>query len=216
MKILTKDIKSAIRIVLNALIIICAGTGVIIFTFKSNFASVISYFTVQSNLLCVIAAGVTLVFFIFKRNMTCGFYLFFKGMTLVSILLTFSVYNFVLKQFFDMPETFESILLHLAVPLMMLIDFIFFENKEYNKLWYPFGWTIFPIFYIGYTAVFKALGGTYSYFGSEANFPYFFMDYETYGLRTAGLWILLITICYIGFSFLLIGFGRLLVRFTKN
>jgi len=216
MKTLTENIKLIIRIILNSLIIICVGTGVIIFTLKSDFASVMSYFTIQSNLLGAITAGITLVLIISKKNTANDLYLFLKGMTLVSILLTFFIYNFLLKQFLSTPETFESILHHIAVPLMMLIDYIFFENKKCNKFWYPFGWTIFPVFYIGYTAVFKALGGTYSYFESETNFPYFFLDYETYGFGTVGLWVLLITIGYIGFSFLLIGFGRLLVKLNKD
>ena len=212
--------KIKLRIILNALIILCVAAGVGIFIFISDIASVMSYFTIQSNLLCLIAGGVTLTHII-KKNPVGNAYIFFKGMSLVSILLTFFIYNFVLKQYLNISgnargESLESILLHIAAPLMMLCDFIFFEEKECFKKWHPFGWTAFPFFYIAYTAVFKALGGTYQYFGGESKFPYFFLDYETYGIKTAGLWMLLITIGYIGFSYLLIGFGKLLSKIKKR
>ena len=162
----------------------------------------------------MIAAAVTLARVIMRKSLIENPYIFLKGMSLVSILLTFFIYNLVLKPFTTLTggggETLESVLLHMAVPVMMLLDFIFFEEKRRFKMWYPFGWTLFPVFYIGYTAVYKALGGTYKYFAGDTNFPYFFMDYETYGLKTVGLWILLIAAGYIGFSYLLIGFGRLI------
>lgn len=182
----------------------------------------LSAFTMQSNLLCLIMAAVTLVYVI-KKTIPCGrFYIFFKGMSLVSILLTFFVYNLVLKPYIDVTDeafskSLNSILLHVAVPLMMLGDFLFFEVKGYFKTWYPFAWAAFPIFYIVYTAVYKALGGVYNFVGDTVvNFPYFFLDYETYGYKTVGIWLLFIVIGFIGFSYLLVGLDKLFARRAKR
>ncbi|MCL2210955.1 MAG: Pr6Pr family membrane protein [Treponema sp.] len=216
-KLLTINSQKIIRVTINAALIICAGIGIINNAQKSNIASTIAYFTIQSNLLCVILAGITLAREIKQGNSKEKIYIFFKGMALVSILLTFFIYNFVLKPTMDMAdstrkESLDSILLHVAVPLLMFGDFLFFEKKNLYKWWYPFTWALFPIFYVAYTAVYKALGGLYRYNKGAAKFPYFFLDYETYGFGMVGLWILIITIGFIGFSFLLLGLCKILTR----
>ena len=218
--LLTNNTQKIIRVIINAGLIICVLVGVMINIFKSNIASTIAYFTIQSNLLCAILSGVTLAREIKQNNSREKEYIFFKGMALVSILLTFFIYNFVLKPTLDMAnsarkESFDSILLHVAVPLLMFGDFLFFEKKDLYKWWHPFAWALFPVFYIVYTAIYKALGGLYIYGSSAAKFPYFFLDYETYGFGMVGLWILLITVGFIGFSFLLLGFSKLLIKSKK-
>ena len=100
---MTESSKIKLRIILNALIIICVAAGVGIFIFMSDIASVMSYFTIQSNLLCLIAGGVTLIHII-KKNPAGNAYIFFKGMSLVSILLTFFIYNFVLKHYLNITD----------------------------------------------------------------------------------------------------------------
>ena len=213
--------RKTIRIVFCILLIVCAVIGTILNAVKFGAASTISYFTIQSNLLCIAAAGVTLMREIKKRDLRESSYIFFKGMSLVSILLTFFVYNFVLRPFLDSVdsnrvESPESILLHTVVPLMMFADFLFFEEKGCFKKWYPFGWAVFPVFYIGYTAVYRAFGGVYVYTDRVANFPYFFLDYESYGINMVGLWVLFITIGFIGFSFLLLGFSGILLKLKSK
>ncbi|MCL2266860.1 MAG: Pr6Pr family membrane protein [Treponema sp.] len=217
MKTLTDNGKKTIRAAFNVLTAVCTATGLLRFILMSNIAVTFAYFTIQSNFLCLIMSVITLVRVIRNSNPKEGKYIFFKGLTLVSILLTFAVYNFVLKPAINMAETLESALLHIAVPLMMLADFIFFEDKECFKKWHPFGWALFPVFYVAYTAVYKALGGTYGYFENTVrNFPYFFLDYETYGLPLVGLWVLLITIGFIGFSYLLLGFCSIFNKIKLN
>ncbi|MDR1073904.1 MAG: Pr6Pr family membrane protein [Treponema sp.] len=209
------------RIIFNAALICCGGVGVALTLMRLDAAMALSAFTIQSNLLCLVAAGVTLAHETARRNHKGKTYIFFKGMALTSILLTFFIYNFVLKPYFNATNQTQGgslmdTLIHVVVPLMALVDFLVFEEKGRFRPWHPLGWTAFPIYYIGYTAVYKAFGGVYKFSeGAAAKFPYFFLDYETYGLKTVGIWVLFIAIGFIGFSYLLFGLDRVLAKIKK-
>jgi hypothetical protein len=203
-------------------IILSVGLGVILFLMEMDTATLLSTFTIQSNLLCLIAAGITLIYEPVKMNPEGKAYILLKGMTLTAILLTFFVYNFVLAPYFNASNLSQrgslgNILLHTAVPLMMLGDFLFFEKKGGLGIWHPFAWTVFPVYYVGYTVIYKAFGGVYKFSGdTAAKFPYFFLDYETYGLKTVGIWCLLIAIGFIGFSYLLFGLDRIFIKVNNR
>jgi hypothetical protein len=218
--------KRTARVIFNALIIVCAGAGVALIAMKMGFGMAVSAFTIQSNLLCVIASGVTLAREITGRDSKGKAYVFLKGMTLTSILLTGVVYGFVLKPYFDAAAqgaqsagsgSLSNNLVHVIVPLMTLADFLVFEKKGSFRAWHPLGWTAFPIYYVGYTAIYKAFGGVYTFTeGAASRFPYFFLDYETYGLGTVGLWVLLIAIGFIGFSYALVALDAALAKIKKR
>jgi hypothetical protein len=188
---------------------------------KMDAATLLSTFTIQSNLICLIVAGITLIYELLKINPRGKAYILLKGVTLTAILLTFFIYNFVLAPYINTSNqplggSLENALLHTVVPLMTLGDFLFFEKKGYIKTWHPLVWTVLPIYYVGYTAIYKAFGGVYKFSGDTAEiFPYFFLDYETYGLKTVGVWCLLITIGFIGFSYLLFGLDRIFIKINK-
>ncbi|MDR0670182.1 MAG: Pr6Pr family membrane protein [Treponema sp.] len=206
----------------NALIVVCAFVGIGIFLVQLDTAMILSAFTTQSNLLCVAAAVLTLARG-HDGGKTGGGYTLFKGMALTSILLTFVITALVLKPFFGGTATGTRVsaladnLLHVVVPLLMFADFVLFEEKGNIKAWHPASWAAFPLYYVGYTAVYRALGGVYR-FGNDtaAKFPYFFFDYETYGAARVATWFLLIAIGFIGFSYALFGFDRALAACKKR
>jgi hypothetical protein len=219
--ILDKKWKEIVRIIFNVILVICAGLGTFLTINKLGTVMTLSAFTIQSNLLCLIMTCITLIREALKRNSENGLYIFFKGMALLSILLTFIVYNFVLRPYFDTTParntTLANNLQHIIVPLMTIVDYLLFEKKGLFKAWHPFAWTAFPLYYVGYTAIYKAFGGLYKFSGNmSAKFPYFFLDYETYGLKLVGIWVLLISIGFIGASYLLFGLDRILVKLQKK
>jgi hypothetical protein len=205
--------------IFNIAIILFVGLGVVLM--EADTATLLSTFTIQSNLFCLIAAAITLIYELLKINPKRTAYILLKGMALTAIILTFFVYNFVLAPYFNTSNQSQSgslgnTLLHTAVPLMMLGDFLFFEKKGHLRIWHPFAWAVFPIYYVGYTAIYKAFGGVYKFSGDTvAKFPYFFLDYETYGFKTVGIWCLLIAIGFMGFSYLLFGLDRILTKFIS-
>jgi hypothetical protein len=218
--ILPENHKRIVRIIFNMAIILFVGLGVVLFLMEMDTLTLLSTFTIQSNVLCLIAAGITLIYKLLQINPKGKAYILLKGMTLTAILLTFFVYNFVLAPFINTANQPQSsslgnTLLHTAVPLMMLGDFLFFEKKGYLRIWHPLAWTVFPVYYVGYTAIYKAFGGVYKFSGDTvAKFPYFFLDYETYGLKTVGIWCLLIAIGFIGFSYLVFCLDRIFIKKT--
>jgi hypothetical protein len=206
-----------VRIIFNAAIILFVGLGLVLFLMDMDAVTLLSTFTIQSNLLCLIAAGIILVYELLKNGPGGKAYILFKGMTLTAILLTFFIFNLVLAPYFNTSRSqgfpLGNTLLHTVVPLMMLGDFLLFEKKGQLKIWHPFAWTVLPLCYVGYTAIYKAFGGVYKFSGdSVAKFPYFFLDYETYGLKTVVIWCLLIALGFIGFSYLLFGLDRIFVK----
>jgi hypothetical protein len=214
--------KKIARITLNAALALCAGLGTVLTATRLGLAMTVSFFTIQSNLLCLLMALITVKRETPKRDAGNGPYVLFKGMALIAILLTFIVYNFVLKPYLNTTTQTKSAglannLQHVIVPLMTLGDYLFFEKKGLLKATHPLAWALFPLFYLGYTAVYKAFGGLYDFLGNAAvKFPYFFLDYETYGLKTTGIWVLLIAIGFIGSSYLLFGLDRVLARARKT
>lgn len=217
---MTENIMKIFRVAFNAALILCAATGTLIgFKFVDP-ATNLSTFTTQSNLFCLIIGFVTLVRILKEDNSVGKTYIFLKGMSLTSIILTFTISNFVLKPAMKgmqlaPEETFAGNLSHIIVPLLMLAEYLVFEKKGLFKVWYPFVWPAFLFYYLGYTAVYKLFGGVYRFPDHVVKFPYFFLDYETHGWNNVVFWVSLIVLVFIVFSFIIIGLDRALVM-TKT
>lgn len=214
--------EKVVRIIFNAAVMLSVVVGTVINGIKINIFMILSAFTVQSNLFCLVMAFITLVRENRGRKTHTALYIFFKGMALTSILLTFIIYNFVLRPFFngekqDIESFIANVLHHEVVPLIMLADFLVFEDKGYFKPYYPFVWTAFPLAYLGYTALHKAFGGVYQFIeGKITQFPYFFLDYKTYGLKTVLIWMLLIFLVFIAFSYILFVIDFIIAKIHRS
>jgi type IV secretory pathway VirB3-like protein len=206
------------RIALAAFTTAAVVVGVTIDLIQLDAGLALSAFTIQSNILAGILALVTLVRTVRRNDPDNAAYVFFKGLALTSIFLTFVVFNLLLRtptglSDADPAATLASELLHVVVPLATLADYLVFEKKGNIRTWHPFAWTSFPWCYVAYTAIWKAFGGVYRFSGTQVEeFPYFFMDYVTYGWPTVIVWVLLINAGFIAFGFSLYGIDRLLRR----
>jgi hypothetical protein len=215
----------AARIVFNALIVACVVAGLAIELYILGPAMALTAFTIQSNLLALLAAAATLAREARRMELESKGYFQLKGAAVASILLTFVVYNWVLAPYFtaragDYSSSFASglanNLLHTTAPLLMFADYLIFDKKGDIKAWHPVVWAAFPIYYLLFTAAYKVFGGVYK-FGKEITyFPYFFLDYTTYGARTVGLWIALIVAGFMGFSYLLLGLDQAIAKIRKR
>jgi amino acid transporter len=233
------------RIVLNAVIVVAAGFATIVEINVLSATMALVTFTVQSNNFALLMAAITLLRELrHKPRLNRGYRLLqslthsigsltnasvcqlrlnrgdviFKGMSLTAILLTFVIFNFVLRSGFSFggPVTLTTIandLLHVVVPLLMLADYLVFERKGSVRAGHPFVWLASPAWYLIFTACYKALGGVYQFSGDKVQqFPYFFLDYETYGLPTVLLWVVLIAVGFVVSGFLLYAIDRILAR----
>jgi hypothetical protein len=141
-------------------------------------------------------------------------------MALTSIMLTFVIFNVVLRT--TIAETFTPAgalannLTHVTVPLLVLAEFLIFEAHPSVRWWHPLAWSAFPWYYVAFTAVYTGLGGVYTSPAGTERFPYFFLDYLTYGWPTVGLWVLLITVGFIAAGYFFLGVDRLIGRWSHR
>lgn len=216
--------KKAIRIGFRIFIVAAGLTGVVLQISGSPRAvMVLSYYTIQSNLICIaLFVALVLAELFGKRPSEGKGYRIIKGAATVCILLTFVVFHFMLRPtlidvlgmtYLNSPD---NLLPHYVVPLAVLGDYLLFDQKGQFRKFYPLVWPAIPLAYLGYTAIYRLLGGVY-YFGESEplKFPYFFLDYETYGLEQVTVWVLLIAAGYVAFGYLLAGLDYLLGRLAK-
>lgn len=99
-----------------------------------------------------------------------------KGLAVLSILFTFLTVFFVLSPF-SAPSSWLDARIHYVVPLLAILDWIFFDTHCRYKIYYPLCWLFSPVVYFAYVLLLVICGlkfkGDY--------FPYFFMDVFEYG-----------------------------------
>ncbi len=169
-----------------------------------------SYFTIQTNLFCLILFLVLLQNTAreIKAHSTLNYRKKLKslrGMALVSMIIVFLAYNFVLKNTdFSMAKgcpttiTINDIFVHYIVPIMTVIDWLFFQPKGDFEGLDPFLWLFLPITYycmINIKTVFNA-----------CSYPYYFIDIDKLGLRTVlnNAMLFMIVCLIIGYIILLL------------
>jgi hypothetical protein len=168
------------------------------------------YYTIQSNIL-VLALFILLTVATAKslrdgtKKDAC-FYPKLCAGVLLCILLTLAVFWIMLAPKYTDFSTlikFSNMGVHTFVPILMLVDYILFSLGGRLTKRDPFHFGIVPLFYLVFATVAGLLGATYKT-GDDVTrrFPYFFIDYDNTGWMCA-VYIIIITIAYIGFGFLM-------------
>lgn len=184
-----------------------------------------SYFTVLSNSFCFI---MTLIFIIkevkykikntsVNRNVLLSSvytqrYAFFKGMSLMAILITFLIYHFMVAKY-KYPLLYNNILTlptsdliaHYTVPLLYILDWLLFQPKNLNTIKSPIYWTSYPLVYLA-TIMFRAFFLPRESILYLKKFPYFFLDIRVLGIRKFIIFMVLIltAIITVGYTILFI------------
>lgn len=193
-------------------------------------AATLLYFTIQSNLLI---GAICLVFAVFDVMKLCGkafvvplWLHTVKFVCTVGITLTFVVFAVILAPVMlpAMPEYLYSasnIFCHNLVPILAILDWIFFEEKYPTKKYsFLFG-TILPLYYLAFAMIGSVTGVD---FGEGQKVPYYFFDYEANGWFNLGknadgvfqfgvaYWITLLVALVIGLSFALLALQKCTVK----
>lgn len=174
------------------------------FLHSEKILATLSYYTVLSNLFVLLLFIYIVYLYDIKQQQIPTSYSILKGSATVGIFLTFIIYHFVLRPvlissgFEYSPYSISDLLVHYLVPIMTLLDYLLFDEKgNYQKSFIKF-WMIFPIAYVVYVYLYGGLGGTFPSYDYESSFPYFFLDYQTYG------WTVLLFIIGIALFYLLL------------
>lgn len=145
----------------------------------------LSYYTNLSNILCI-------VFFTYYSlrmicNIKCEEFHYnnnLKGAITITILITFIVYNLILRPFMHNVDgvmnlnSIGNLVVHIILPLMVLFDYLLFDEKgKYNKAYI---WVFIPISYFIFICIRAHFGHTFTY--AQSRYPYFFLDIDAYGI----------------------------------
>ncbi len=144
-----------------------------------------------------------------------------KFIGVLSILLTFIIFNFVIawESTRDPALNFKinSVTFHVILPVMYIADWVLFYEKKRVKITYPLISVLFPlcygIFIFIHAAIYKFDSSVLNYFGTGPFiYPYFFLNIETYGVGGVCLWILGLGVVFTGVGFIFMGIDRLLFK----
>lgn len=172
--------------------------------FEHRFDSVFYvYFTNLSNYLCI-----GIMFFELlqtakkRRNSYVSFNPCLKFVGVIAIIITALVFNIILAPTRDFVRNFsvESILLHIVLPFMFVLDWILFYKRRQCKWYYPFVSLLSPLIYI----IFIYVRGYLVNFNPSTPelFPYFFLDFTKLGVGGVARWFLLF-----GIGFFVLSYG---------
>ena len=182
--------------------------------------SMASYFTLQSNLLCLCIFIGCVYLEIRNKDYKNNKYYVVKGTMIISILLTGIIYQIAL-----MPNNFQmdslkyyhisdlaNLILHFGAPVLIVMDYIMFDEKGHFKIYYPLFWLLFPIAYLIYVYMYGNLGGRFFNIGGSDKYAYFFLDYEIIGYIGVLRWCILIFFGIVVLSYLLVFFDWLISK----
>jgi hypothetical protein len=189
------NIRSAFNYLSKLIVFIISGYGLfLVFTLDYHPVEVISYFTTQVNGLVFLSYLYYLIRLQFFKNKSRRS-VFVKQALLVYVLLTIIGYPFVIIPFITNNNvdyevgSLKDILIHFVTPLLVCIDYAFFDTKGKFKKRNIISFFLFPLMYLLYVYAYVSLGGRFTLAG-ESLFPYFFLNYEVYGIEYTAIYIL--------------------------
>lgn len=176
--------------------------------------SMLSYYTLQSNIICLVA----FVFFVIKELIgkdANDIYYLVKGAIVIAIVITAVVYRLALApNGFEMGSLKQSVnnravanfFVHTLSPILVLFDYIFFDEKGNFKKYYPIIWLFIPLQYVFYVYTYSWRGGTFYGIGGSRKYAYPFLDYELIGYKGVLICIGLFAVAILVVSYVLVLF----------
>ena len=208
--------KSILSRIYCLLVIICAflGLGIKTGVFSGGLKLyTLIYFTNQSNLLVIL---VYVIMLLFKNSRLIDF---IYGLALINIIITCAVYFAVL-----MPDGFYmlgaiskwdyigNLLLHLAVPVLVFIDFILgISGRKYFRYVYCVIWSFYLYIYFAFLVIQAYLGGFIP--NQNTKYPYNFIAIDLIGWNLAFKNGILLAAVYTLLSYAVICINDLLNRY---
>lgn len=207
-----------IPLVFRLILLIGCGIGLYLNSGLPNGAlnlGMLNFYTILSNLVCFVFFAYMLARVIadIKRSGITGVSTAprFKGAITMMITVTLLIYHFMLMpQLFTMSSAYSAfspadVLVHYFTPIMTILDWLLFDEKNKYRWYDPILWLILPLTYFVFAVIRAQVGGVLPAIGSR--YPYFFMDIDALGLPAVLLNVLVLVL-----AFLLLGYVIYLIN----
>ena len=207
------------------LTVLALFTGIVLNLIKTTSAiSLLSYYTLQSNIICLIAFICYSINEIRDKSGSyrkSDIYYLVKGALIIMIFITTFFYHIALSPFgFNMDlnpkdliiKKIANFFVHSISPVLVILDYFFFDEKGKFKMYYPFLWLFLPFNYVMYVYFYASLGGTFFGVGGSKQFAYFFLDYIELGILSVIKWLIIMALVILLISYILIIIDRILKK----
>jgi len=166
------------------------------------------FFTILSNLL----VAVSLTFVLVKPSSSISRFFsrpFSIAAISVYIFIVGLVYNIILRQLWQ-PKGLQQLadeLLHVVVPVLFVLYWVFFVFKGSLKWKHSFAWLIFPLFYLVYAMIRGSIEGFY---------PYPFIDLNKLSYSHVIFNCLGLTVAFLVIGLLFIAIDKMMSHYETN
>ena len=171
------------------------------------------HFTNISNYLCI---GIVFAELIQTAKKKVDDYVsatpFLKFIGVLSILLTFLVFNFLLAGAPDRDPQANwrvgSICFHVVLPILYVLDWVLFYEHKKVRWFYPLASVVFPLLYV----IFVYARAAILNFDPNAPYiyPYFFLNLETQGIAGVAKWVAILFVGFIALGYIFYGVDKLI------
>lgn len=212
-----------ISIIFKMLVTASLLIGILLNVIRTKSVSaILSYYTLQSNIICLVMfIGIIIAIFLKKDYRSDNRYYLLKGAVIITILVTAITYQIALAPYnFQMDTSYTiqtekhmaNIFVHMISPIMVVADYVLFDQKGNFKYYYPVIWLFIPFSYVIYVYSYNANGGSFYGIGGSREFAYIFLDYHKIGYDGVFKSIVIIAILILILSYLLVFLDKKLVH----
>lgn len=199
------------------------GMGALIYDFgilNGTFKVVnLLYFTIISNLFCM-GLFLALIISTIRDIINDGIYgttsisPHIKGEILISILLTMSVYHFILIPYALKINPYQNlkivdIVFHYFIPILTLFDWLLFDKKRYFKWYDPLIWVIGPYLYVAFVFLQSGIDIAVRTNANMSSYIYAFLDIGLLGVPGVIFNLLSLTLVFIIIGYVIYGIDRI-------
>lgn len=207
-----------VSIIFKLLVVMSLLAGILLnVVHTTSISAILSYYTLQSNIVCLIMFLGIIIAIMSKNNYRTSIYYLLKGGSTMAILITGITYQIALAPnnfYMEVSYTIQTerywanLLVHIVSPILVLLDYVLFDEKGNFKYYYPIIWLFLPLGYVIYVYTYSARGGRFYGIGGSKEFAYIFLDYNQIGYGGVLKAIVVIVIVILMVSYLLVFLDR--------
>ncbi|MCI1219449.1 MAG: Pr6Pr family membrane protein [Bifidobacterium sp.] len=140
-----------------------------------------------------------------------------KNMLMMGLLVTMLIAQVLLNGIWTDGKVNPSLLfLHLITPLMMLLDWLFFDAKGAMRSWEPVVWLLWPFAYLVVTLILAPISPIRMENGKYTEYPYGFIDVAALGPVRVAVNVVVLLVLFIILGYIIFGIDHLLKTLLRR